>query len=132
VVPRIDLSGSVTYADAITSRDTVFPAAVGKLLPGVPHWKASAALTWRPTVRAAFTAAARYSSRNYATLDNSDVFADSYQGFDRFFVIDLRATVKLTERIDAALGIDNVNNDRYFLFHPFPQRSVTASLHWKL
>ena len=132
VVPRIDFSGSVTYADAITSKDTVFPAAVGHLLPSVPHWKASAVLTWRPTPRVGLTAAARYSSRNYATLDNSDVFADTYQGFDKFFVIDLRATVKLTERIDAAIGIDNVNNDRYFLFHPFPQRSVTASLHWKL
>ena len=132
VVPRIDFSGSVTYADAITSKDSVLPAAVGRLLPSVPHWKANAVLTWRPTPRVGLTAAARYSSRNYATLDNSDVIADTYQGFDKFFVIDLRATVRLTERIDVAIGIDNVNNDRYFLFHPFPQRSVTASLHWKL
>lgn len=132
VVPRIDFSGSVTYADAITSKDTVFPAAVGHLLPSVPHWKANAVLTWRPIPRVGLTAAARYSSRNYATLDNSDVFANTYQGFDKFFVVDLRATVKLTARIDAAIGIDNVNNDRYFLFHPFPRRSVTASLHWKL
>ena len=132
VVRTVDVSGSVTYADAITSKDNVFPAAVGKLLPSVPHWKANAVLTWRPVPRVGLTAAARYSSRNYAALDNSDVFADTYQGFDTFFVLDLRATVKLTERIDAAIGVDNVNNDRYFLFHPFPQRSVTASLHWKL
>ncbi|WP_295638363.1 TonB-dependent receptor [Novosphingobium sp.] len=131
-VPTVDFQGSVTYADAITSKDSVFPAAVGRLLPSVPHWKANAVLTWRPTPRVGLTAAARYSSRNFATLDNSDVFADTYQGFDTFFVVDLRATVKLTERIDAAIGIDNVNNNRYFLFHPFPQRSVTASLHWKL
>lgn len=132
LVPGVDLSASLTYADAITSKNTVFSASVGKLLPSVPRWKGNAVLTWRPRPRFAFTAAMRFSSRNFATLDNSDVFADTYQGFDKFFVVDLRATAKLTERLDAAIGIDNVNNDRYFLFHPFPQRSVTASLHWRL
>jgi iron complex outermembrane receptor protein len=132
VLPGLDLSGSVTYADAITSRNTVFPASVGKLLPSVPRWKANAVVTWRPVQTVALTAAARYSSRNYATLDNSDVFPDTYQGFDTYFVIDLRETVRLSRHLELALGIDNANNDRYFLFHPFPQRSVTASLQWKL
>ncbi len=33
LVPRVDLSGSVTYADAITRADAALPGAVGKLLP---------------------------------------------------------------------------------------------------
>jgi iron complex outermembrane receptor protein len=132
VVRGLDLSGSVTYADAITSRNTVFPASVGKVLPSVPRWKANAVVTWRPTERVSLTTAARLSSRNFAALDNSDIVADTYQGFDRFFVVDLRATYKVSQRAELALGVDNVNNDRYFLFHPFPQRSVTAELHWKL
>ncbi|MEP6785811.1 MAG: TonB-dependent receptor [Sphingomonadales bacterium] len=131
-VPGVDLSGSVTYADAIISRNAVFPGSVGKLLPSVPQWKANAVVTWRPVLRVSLTAAARYSSRNYATLDNSDVFPDTYQGFDQYFVVDLRGTVRVTRQIEFALGVDNLNNDRYFLFHPFPQRSVTASLQWKL
>ena len=122
----------MTYVDAITVRDTVFPAAEGRLLPSVPHWKANAVVTWRPDSRLSLTAAARMSSRNFATLDNSDVFADTYQGFGKFFVVDLRATYKLSDHAEFALGIDNVNNNRYWLFHPFPQRSVTAELHWKL
>ncbi len=132
VVPGIDLSGSLTYADAITSRNAVFAASVGKLLPSVPRWKANAVVTWRPVERVALTAAARYSSRNFATLDNSDVFPDTYQGFDKFFVVDLRGTFRMSRQLEFALGVDNVNNHRYFLFHPFPQRSVTASLQWKL
>ena len=132
VLPGLDLAGSVTYADAVTSKDTAFPAAVGKRLPSVPQWKANAVVTWRPVARLSLTAAARYSSRNYAALDNSDVFPDTYQGFDKFFVVDLRATYRLNAHAELAIGVDNVNNDRYFLFHPFPQRSVTAELHWKL
>jgi iron complex outermembrane recepter protein len=132
VLPGLDLSGSVTYADAITSRNAVFPAAIGKLLPSVPRWKANAVVTWRPVDTVALTAAARYSSRNFATLDNIDVFPDTYQGFDKYFVIDLRGAVRVSRQLEFALGVDNVNNDRYFLFHPFPQRSITASLQWRL
>lgn len=132
VLPGLDVSGSVTYSDAITSRNTGFPASVGKVLPSVPRWKANAVVTWRPSNRLSLTAAARLSSRNYATLDNIDVFPDTYQGFDKFFVVDLRVTYRLNDHAELALGIDNVNNRRYFLFHPFPRRSVTAELHWKL
>jgi len=32
----------------------------------------------------------------------------------------------------AALGIDNLNNEKYFLFHPFPQRTVVAELKFAL
>ncbi len=132
ILPGIDFAGSVTYADAITSRNRGFPASIGKLLPSVPHWKANAVVTWHPDDRFALTAAARMSSRNYATLDNSDIFADTYQGFDKFFVVDLRARYRLSDHTEFALGVDNINNHRYFLFHPFPRRSVTAELHWKL
>lgn len=132
LLPRVDIAASVTYADAITSKNSVAPASVGKLLPSVPHWKANAVVTWRPVDRLSLTAGARLSSRNFATLDNSDSVADTYQGFGKFFVVDLRAAYRLTDRAEIAVGVDNVNNDRYFLFHPFPQRSFTAELHWKL
>ena len=28
----------------------------------------------------------------------------------------------------AAFGVDNLNNQKYFLFHPFPQRTVSVDL----
>jgi iron complex outermembrane receptor protein len=127
-VRGVDLSGSATYTDATTRKDTAFPAAVGKLLPSVPHWKATAVATWRPTTGIALTAAARYASRNYATLDNSDTVGNTYMGFYRYLVVDLRARVAVTPRYAFAVGVDNVTNDRYFLFHPFPQRSVSAEV----
>ena len=132
LVPGIDFAGSVTYADAITTKNTVFPAAVGKLLPSVPHWKATAVITWHPSERIALTTAARYASRNYANLDNSDIVGNTYQGFYKYFVVDARATFKLSDRFDLAVGVDNLGNDKYFLFHPFPQRSFTAQINWKL
>ena len=132
LLPGVDLSGSLTYADGTTRKDTAFPNAVGKLLPQVPHWKATLVGTWRPVERLSLTAAARLSSRLYGTLDNSDIVGNTYMGFYKYLVADLRATYRLTDHLTAAVGIDNVGNDQYFLFHPFPQRSYTAELTFKL
>ncbi|WP_116089983.1 TonB-dependent receptor [Sphingomonas crusticola] len=132
VVRNVDVSGSVTYADGTTRKDNAFPDAVGKLLPQVPHWKASLVTTWRPAEPLSLTAAARFSSRLWGTLNNADVVGNTWQGFYKYFVVDLRARYALNDHLTASLGVDNVNNDKYFLFHPFPQRSFVAELGWKL
>ena len=131
LLPGWDLSASLTYADAITSADAAFPAAVGKLLPSVPHWKGNMVLTWHLTERLALTPAVRFASRNYANLDNSDTVGNTYQGFYHYVVVDLRAAWRLSERLSVAAGVDNLGNAKYFLFHPFPQRAWTAQLDWK-
>lgn len=132
IVPTVDLSASLTYADAITSKNSAFPTSVGKLLPTVPHWKGNAVLSWRPTRQITLTSAVRFTSRNYAQLDNADTIGQTYQGFYKYLVVDLRAQFRPTENFTFSLGVDNVNNDKYFLFHPFPQRSLFASVDWKL
>lgn len=132
VFPGLDLAASVTYADAVTSANAAFPASIGKLLPSVPHWKANAVVTWRPVPSVSLTAAARMSSRNYGTLDNADTIGNTWQGFYKYAVVDLRMAWTVNDHVELAVGIDNLGNDRYFLFHPFPQRSVTGSVRWKL
>lgn len=132
ILPGIDLSGSLTYADAIVSRNPTLPASVGNTMPGVPRWKANAVLTWRPAPPVSLTAAARYASRIYGTLDHSDINGHTWQGFGQYFVVDLRARFQIAPTMEFAVGVDNVNNDKYFLFHPFPQRSATAEVKIKL
>jgi iron complex outermembrane receptor protein len=127
-VTGLDLSGSVTFLDAKIRRNAGFPAAVGKRLPQAPEWRATLVATYRATDRLTFSAAARYADRSYATLDNSDPVSHTYQGFDGYFVVDARATWRIDDHWSAAVGIDNLNDRDYFLFHPFPQRSVLAEL----
>ena len=93
---------------------------------------ATAVITWRPAQAVSLTAAARYASRMYGTLNNADFNGNTWQGFDKYFVVDLRARFRVAEHFEFAVGVDNVNNDKYFLFHPFPQRSVTAEVRMKL
>lgn len=130
-VRGLTLSGAVTYVDSEIRRDDAFPAAEGKQIPQVPRWRATATATWRPDDRWAFTFAGRYSDRVYATIDNSDPVTHTFQGFDDYLVFDLRAALVLNAHWSAAVGLENIGADDYYLFHPFPQRSATAELKYR-
>jgi iron complex outermembrane receptor protein len=126
----LDLSGSVTWVDSEIREDAANPAAVGKRTPQVPRLRWSAVATWRATERLTLTTAARYSTRPYGTIDNSDTVGHTYQGFEGYFLVDARATWQIDRHWSAAIGVDNLNNRDYFVFHPFPQRSVLADLRY--
>ncbi|MBU6371491.1 MAG: TonB-dependent receptor [Alphaproteobacteria bacterium] len=125
------LAGNVTYVDAKTARNPAFPATIGKRIPQLPDWRATLVATYTPSDRWAFTVAGRYSNEMFGTIDNADTIANTYQGFQRYLVVDARASVKLTKNWTAALGVENLNNNNYYLFHPFPQRTATAELKYK-
>jgi iron complex outermembrane receptor protein len=128
--PQLTLSGSVTLVDSRILKDAAFPAAIGKHTPQIPKWRTTALLTWRPQPRLALTLAMRASDRSFATTDNSDPVSHTYQGFDGYLVVDARAHLSIDEHWSLAAGIDNLGNDTYFLYHPFPQRSLVMEIHY--
>jgi iron complex outermembrane receptor protein len=133
----LETFGSVTYTDARIVSDPSFvstigsTSAVGKRVPNIPLWRVTAGATYRPNAYWAFTAALRYSSKQYSTLDNTDTVQNVFQAFDPFTVVDLRALYKFSETATASFGIDNVGNAKYTLFHPFPQRTYLADVRIK-
>ena len=132
LVRGLDLGASLTYADSRTVANAANPASVGKWQPRVPRWRATAYATYRPDERWSYTVAARYSGRQYSNLDNSDVNASTYMGASQYFTVDLRAVYRVNRQLSAAFGIDNANNCQYWNFHPYPQRTYSASLRWDL
>jgi iron complex outermembrane receptor protein len=97
----------------------------------VPRRRATRVATGHESERASFTLAARTASRSYGTIDNSDPISHTFQGFDGYFVVDARADFRIGRHWNAAVGIENLGNDKYFLFHPFPQRTLTAELSYR-
>lgn len=127
-----DLSASVTYADSRTVENANFQASVGKLQPRVPLWRATLLATWSPIEELSLSFGARYGSKQYGSLDNADVNGHAYQGFSPYFTTDLRVLWRFDRQWSAAFGIDNLNNDRYWNFHPYPQRTYSAELKFDL
>jgi iron complex outermembrane receptor protein len=133
----MEVFGSVTYVDSRILSDPTFVStlggttAVGKHVPNIPMWRATAGMTYRPDEFWAFTIAGRYSGKQYTTLDNTDTVPHVFQAFDGFSVVDLRAQRKMTENATVSFGIDNVGDTKYFLFHPFPGRTYVADVRLK-
>jgi len=126
-----DLSGSATLADPKVVRDPAFPAAEGKDLPQVPRRRATLVATWHPDDKTSLTLAGRYASRSFATIDNSDPVTHTYQGFESYLVVDARANFRVGPHWDLAVGVENLGNEKYYIFHPFPQRTFTAEVTYR-
>ena len=126
----LELQGSITYADGRIVENHVLPVSVNKFLPQIPKWRANALATYRPDADWSFTLGARYSDRSFGTIDNTDTVSQTYQGFAGYFVVDARIQYRLDENWTVSAGIDNLNNDKYFLFHPFPQRTFLMEIHY--
>lgn len=131
-IDHLELFGSVTYVDARILSDPSFVStigtnAVGKRVPNVPEWRSTLGATYRPTEQWAFTAAGRFQSKTFSTLDNIDTNPNVYQAFDPFTVVDLKVQYKVSRNGTLNFGIDNVFNAQYHLFHPFPQRTFVLS-----
>ncbi|RTL89881.1 MAG: TonB-dependent receptor [Hyphomicrobiales bacterium] len=131
----LEVLGSATWLNSrIIANPTWIPTAAnaelpwatsvaGKNVPNVPNWRGTLALTYRPDDRWSFTVAGRYQSKLWRTMANNDRAYGIYFAFDPFFVVDTKINYKWSDRFSFDFGIDNVNNYKYFLFHPFPQRT---------
>lgn len=132
----LDVSGSVTYADSRIRENHGYVAVpgdtLGKYQPRVPVWRATALLSYRINAALNIAYGARYSGKQYSTLDNSDPNGFAYQAASRYLTTDVRVRYRFASQWTLAAGIDNLNNYRYWNFHPYPQRSYSVELHWDL
>ena len=125
---RLDLSGSLTYADSRIVSNPTLPASEGKYQPRVPVWRATALASYRFDEKQSGSLGVRYSGQQYSQLNNSDVNGNAYQGASAYLVLDLRYRYRLAPKTVASLGVDNLTDRTYWNFHPYPQRTWIADL----
>jgi iron complex outermembrane receptor protein len=137
VIKGLQLFGSVTYVDSRILSDPTWAGVnpltlqpdtvVGKRVPFVPDWRARLGITYRPNESWAYTVAGRYSGKQYSTLDNTDIIPHVFGAFDNYLVVDMKVHYTATKNFSFDFGIDNLFNEQYFLFHPFPGRTYVLA-----
>jgi iron complex outermembrane receptor protein len=128
VVHGLDLQGSATFTEAEVLSNSAAPNMVGNKPPRIPRNMFKAVATYHQGSNLTYSLAARYSGRQYNALDNSDVNPDTFGGASKFFIMDVKANYKFADRFSASLGIDNLNNYKSYVFHPYPQRTAYVQL----
>lgn len=129
---ELDLSGSITYANSRIVANSGYATTPGDTLgmyqPRVPLWRATALANYHWTGQFSTSLGLRFSGDQYSTLNNADINGFAYQGASRFTVLDLRARHAPTKKLALAFGIDNLTDEEYWNFHPYPKRTFVAEL----
>lgn len=128
----LSLSSSLTYADSRIAANDAFPASEGKWQPRVPQWRATMLASYHVGQKWITTLGARYSGKQYGSLDNSDPNGATYTGVSTYFVTDVRLRYRIDNQWTASVGIDNLNNAKYWAYHPYTQRTLLAELKFDL
>jgi iron complex outermembrane receptor protein len=53
-------------------------------------------------------------------------------GVSDYLVFDARVRYRFDRHWSAAVGVDNLNDRKYWAFHPYTQRTVVAEVRWDL
>ena len=84
----------------------------------LPRWRSTRYATWRSIPTWSVTRRPATAASSTRTLDNSDVNGFAYFGVSQYFTVDLRLRWRIDRQWSAAFGIDNLNNYKYWNFHP--------------
>jgi iron complex outermembrane receptor protein len=123
----LGLHASVGWNDSEILRNDNVPSSVGKTFPRVPEWRAKCVVDYAPTDRWYISFGGSYASRAYYYLDNSDDNG-GYGGMDEYLVFDARMSYQIHKYVTATLGVDNITDELYYEYHPYPRRTFFAEL----
>lgn len=131
VLPGLDLDANAAWIDSVTLRNDAAPAAEGVQFPRIPRWRLNGNLRYRVIPPVLLSIGVRYASR-----PNTDLFGlqrgDTYGYTSELFALDAKVSWDVTEQLRLSAGVDNITNDRAWVYHPYPQRSFLVEAGWKM
>ncbi|MEO7067890.1 MAG: TonB-dependent receptor [Rhodanobacter sp.] len=127
----LDMQASVACNDAKTVKDNHYPLANGQYFPRIPKIRASLLADYHFTPQWDASLGVRHSGRQYGTLNNND-FVDTYGAVSSFTVTDAKVRWKFAPQWVASVGVDNLTNEQYWVYHPYAGRTFLAEVRWEL
>lgn len=128
LIHGLDFQGSATFTEAEVLSNQAAPNTIGNKPPRIPRNMLKAVATYHSGSNLTYSLAARYSGRQYNALDNSDVNDSTFGAASKFFVVDFKTNYKFAKNYTASLGVDNLNNYKSYVFHPYPQRTAYVQM----
>lgn len=124
------LFAGYTYTDSEITDYAPDSTLQGKRLTQVPRhmFSLGADASWGP---ASLFVTGRYVSKRYNTDSNSDTENDVYGSYDPYFIVDLKAACRVTDRAAISFSVNNLLDREYYTYYVAPGRSFFASLDLK-
>lgn len=126
----LDIDFNAAWIDAKTLKNRAVPASEGEQFPRIPHWRLNGNARYRFAPDWQLSTGWRYASR-----PNTDLLGtqrgDTYGYVSEFMIFDAKLSWDVTEQTQLSFGVDNIGNDKAWVFHPYPQRTFSLELKWK-
>ena len=130
-VRGLDLEANAAWIDAETVRNSGDPASEGVQFPRIPRWRLAGNIRYALTPAVQTVLGVRYASRPNTDLDGLQR-GDTYGYTSELFALDARISWRLASGLRLAAGVNNITNDRAWVFHPYPQRSFLLEAGYSL
>ncbi|WP_449245024.1 TonB-dependent receptor plug domain-containing protein [Desulfobacca acetoxidans] len=116
------LFANFTYTDAKITENAKKPETVGKRLTDVPEcmYNVGAYFSWK---RLSGSLIGRYVGKSYSTDENTDTVNHVFGSYDPFFVADMKVAYAFTPSATLSFSIDNMFNEKYYLYRRAPGTS---------
>ncbi|HEX7874460.1 MAG TPA: TonB-dependent receptor [Sphingobium sp.] len=125
------IEANAAWIDSRTLRNAANTAAEGVMFPRIPRWRINGSVRQQISARVDGAIGLRYASR-----PNTDLFGlqrgDSYGFTSELFSLDAKLNWQATDNLRVSAGVNNLTNDRAWVFHPYPQRNFLLEAEWKL
>lgn len=125
-IKGFDLQGNLTFTQSKVTDNPGNSSYVGRPL-AIPKWRANLFASYRVNEAWSGSLGVRYSTE-YPNLDPTYTNQDVYGGSSGYTFVDARINYRFNKHAALAVGVDNLNNDKAYAFHPYSQRTVHAQL----
>ena len=123
-----DAAAATTTIAAYATNPYANLPSTGKLTPKIPAWRSTFTVSYTPIEKVTTSISGRYSSAVFSQLNNSDTNTNTYTGISSYFVVDTKVNYQMTKQWSMNAGINNINNQNYWVYHPFMQRTYVAQV----
>jgi iron complex outermembrane receptor protein len=127
-VKGLSVEANAAFARSKVLENAKDPAQEGKYFLRVPKTRGTLLVAYRPTEKWMASAGYRHSGAAYNDVYNLDVNRNTYGGLSTLNQIDLKVSYKPATHVEAAVGVDNITDQRAYQSHPFPGRTLVVEL----
>lgn len=131
LIVGLSLDANLSLIEAEVTKNAIDPSLEGNRVPRVPSVRANISVRYSPNEAWLFAAGWRYQDTPERNIENNATSqCGTFYCVSDFSIIDVKAT-RHFENFDLSLGVDNLNDERAFVYHPYPGRTVMAELRWR-
>ncbi len=128
LLPNVDIDANVSLVNSKIEKNDALPQTVGNHWVRIPEVRANFVANWRFLPQWNVNLAARRSGKQYNDLDNQDTNDHVFGSASKFTTVDSRVAYHLRDSVELGVGVENLTDEEYYIFHPYPGRTWIAEL----